>query len=462
MHSGNSCGVATACVFPDMSSILERLDSSSLKVVHGFAALLCAVGFGIDLLEVSVTNALSAVFSAPPHSLSPSVLSWLLASVYIGAVIGTPFVGRIADRKGLKAALCGALLWLGVMSLLAAAQPSPARFGVFRFLSGIALGAYPPLMIAYLTAIAPASYRGLTIFWVCSLAYLAPPLGIFLIGWLTPLHPFDIEGWRWPFAVGGLAALGVGAVFIRLPESPRWLLTRGCRQEAERICLVIERSPVLSLPSLLKPRETKTDPPAVSTHLAAADRSKLKGTLTFVMVLYFLQPWSMAAFPLLTGPMLLKRGHRLSDTLLYIALATFGPALSTFIAGPLIDRLTRRVSLMLTCAVMLLAVGAFFSTDNPVPLTGAILIFTTGVAVYTPLMTTYGAELMPIARRASLTTLAWAGNRLAAVLVPLSVLPLFVAYGASAVGWEVTFALLASVLLVALAARKGPSAECMS
>ena len=445
-----------------MSSILERLDSSSLKVVHGFAALLCAVGFGIDLLEVSVTNALSAVFSAPPRSLSPPVLSWLLASVYIGAVIGAPFVGRIADRKGLKAALCGALLWLGAMSLLAATQRNLVGFGVFRFLSGIALGAYPPLMIAYLTAIAPAGYRGLTIFWVCSLAYLAPPFGIFLISWLTPLHPFDIEGWRWPFVVGGLAALLVGAVIIRLPESPRWLLLRGCPQEAERVCLAIERSSVLSLPSLLKPRETKTNAPTVPTHSAVDDRPKLKGTLTFVMVLYFLQPWSMAAFPLLTGPMLLKRGHRLTDTLLYIALATFGPALSTFIAGPLIDRLKRRVSLMLTSAVMLLAVGAFFSTDNPVLLTGAILIFTTGVAVYTPLMTTYGAELMPIARRASLTTLAWAGNRLAAVLVPLSVLPLFVAYGASAVGWEVTVALLASVLLVALGARKGPKAECLS
>jgi putative MFS transporter len=420
------------------------------------------VGFGVDLLEISVTNGLSAVFSAPPHSLEPPVLSWLLASVYIGAVIGAPFVGWVADRKGLKAALCGALLWLGVTSLLAATQPSLAGFGVFRFLSGIALGAYPPLMIAYLTAIAPVSYRGLTIFWVCSLAYLAPPLGIFMISWLTPLHPLEIEGWRWPFAVGGSAALIVGAIFIRLPESPRWLLTRGYQQEAERICLVIERSAVLRLPSLLKPREIKTDAPSVPIHSAAADGSKLKGTLKFVMVLYFLQPWSMAAFPLLTGPMLLKRGHRLTDTLLYIALATFGPALSTFIAGPLIDRLKRRVSLMLTCAVMLLAVSAFFSTDNPVLLTGAILIFTTGVAVYTPLMTTYGAELMPIARRASLTTLAWAGNRLAAVLVPLSVLPLFVAYGASAVGWEVTVALLASVLLVALAARKGPRAECLS
>jgi putative MFS transporter len=167
-----------------------------------------------------------------------------------------------------------------------------------------------------------------------------------------------------------------------------------------------------------------------------------------------LQPWSMTAFPLLTGPMLLKRGHRLTDTLLYITLATFGPALSIFIAGPLIDRLKRRISLLLACAVMLLSVGAFFCSDNPVLLTSAILVFTTGVAVYTPLMTTYGAELIPVERRASLTTLAWTGNRLAAVLVPLSMLPLFVAYGASAVGWEVTFALIASVLLVALSGRR--------
>src|SRR5258708_33497285 len=98
-----------------MISILERLDSSPLKLVHGLAALLCSVGFGIDLLEISVTNALSAVFSAPPHSLRPSVLSWLLASVYVGAVIGSAGVGRIAERKGGQAAVCGTLRSPGIM-----------------------------------------------------------------------------------------------------------------------------------------------------------------------------------------------------------------------------------------------------------------------------------------------------------------------------------------------------------
>jgi putative MFS transporter len=443
-----------------MITILERLDSSPLKLVHGLAALLCAVGFGIDLLEISVTNALSAVFSTPPHSLRPSVLSWLLASVYVGAVIGSPVVGQIADRKGVQAALCGTLLWLGIMSLLAFTQSKPLEFGSFRLLSGIALGAYPPLMIAYLTAIAPSGYRGLMIFWVCSLAYLAPPVGIFLIRWLTPLHPFGIPGWRWPFAFGGAAALIVGLGFIWLPESPRWLLTLGRIQAAERTCHLIEGSRPLRLPSVLMRRgHEHAVASAVQRESPPTDARQISVRVRFVAALYFLQPWSMIAFPLLTGPMLLKRGHRLTDALLYIALATFGPAVSTFLAGPLIDRFDRRASLLLTCTLMLLGVIAFFCTDHPVLLTGAILTFTTGVAVYTPLMTTYGAELIPITRRASLTTLAWAGNRLAAVLVPLSVLPLFVAYGSAAVGWEVTCALLATVALIAVLGPKACAGE---
>src|SRR5271156_3966335 len=105
-----------------MTDILRRLDSLPLKRLHGVAALLCAVAFGIDLMGVSITTALSAVFSAPPYALTTRALSWLLASVYVGAVIGAPVVGWIADRQGLQRTLAGTLLLLGVASLLAAAR----------------------------------------------------------------------------------------------------------------------------------------------------------------------------------------------------------------------------------------------------------------------------------------------------------------------------------------------------
>jgi putative MFS transporter len=224
-----------------MSAIGERVGSVPITLLHLGAAALCAVGFGLDLMEIAVSNALSAVFSTPPNAVSPSQLSWLLASVYIGAVLGAPALGSLADRLGVQRVLTGALLWLGLTSLLAASRSNPIWFGCFRLLSGIALGAYPPLMVAYLTSITPPRYRGLLLFWVCGFAYLAPPLALFLIRWLTPIRPLGIEGWRWPFALAGLAALVVGAAFRRLPEPANWLVARGRTDFTAKINSSFER-----------------------------------------------------------------------------------------------------------------------------------------------------------------------------------------------------------------------------
>jgi len=226
---------------------------------------------------------------------------------------------------------------------------------------------------------------------------------------------------------------------------------------AERICQAFERSPRLRLPSRLSNAGAALRPEESTSHTTPtpANGPRLGGMLAFVVTLYFLAPWSVNTFPLLTGPMLLERGHRLSDALLYIAVATFGPALSTFLAGPLVDRVERRVSLTLSCGLMLLAVIVFFASDQPLALASAVIAFAIGVAIYMPIMTTYGADLFPSATRASATTLAWAGNRLAAVMVPVVILPVFAARGSSAIGWEVTLALLATIVLIALFGPKG-------
>jgi MFS transporter, putative metabolite:H+ symporter len=429
-----------------MSAIGERVASLPITSLHAGAAALCAAGFAIDLMEIGVSNALSAVFSTPPNALSSTALSWLLASVYVGAVLGAPLVGRIADRRGMQSVLAATLLWLGLTSLLAAARPNPLWFGCFRFLSGVALGAYPPLMVAYLTAITPHRYRGLLLFWVCGTAYLAPPLAVFLIRWLTPIRPFGIEGWRWPFLLTGLAALIVGSAFKRLPESPRWLLATGREALAEKSFRAFERSRPLRLFGRLIRRPQVGEGAQDGDDVVRGVRGKcFAPSFPFVATLYFLQPWAMVAFPLLTGPMLLKRGYNLNDTLLYVAAATFGPAVSAFATSLLVDRTPRRLSLILCCVLLFAALAMFFGSAEPWILMSSVILFGAGVAVYTPIMTMYGAEALPIGIRASATSLAWAGNRLAAVLVPLGILPLFAKVGSTAVELE-----LASVLLVTI------------
>src|SRR4051794_28989521 len=64
------------------------------------AILACALGFTFDLSEISFGATLSGVFSAPPHPVPTVQLSWLLASTYIGAIIGPPLMGAVSDRKG--------------------------------------------------------------------------------------------------------------------------------------------------------------------------------------------------------------------------------------------------------------------------------------------------------------------------------------------------------------------------
>jgi len=451
----------------NMPTILERLDSTPLTVLHAFAALLCAVGFGIDLMEISVGNALSAVFAAPPYSLSPRPLAWLLASVYVGAVIGAPLLGWAADRSGLRRTLMVTLLWLGLTSCLAAAGASPQWLTVFRFLSGVALGAYPPLMIAYLTAIAPPRYRGAVIFWVCGAAYVAPPVAIFTIRWLTPIQPFGIEGWRWPFAVAGVGALVVGVAFSRVPESARWLLAMGRNEAAEQVCGRFRRSRPLGSGGLaagassVAPGDSgnSVDETAVAP-TQSASQAHFKRRFAFVAALYFLNPWAVA-FPILTGPILLARGYNLTDTLLYVGLATFGPAVSTLAAGSVVDRIERRVSLRLCCALMLLAVVTFFTVQGRVLLIISVVTFGVGVALYSAVMTMYGAELFPTASRARATSIAWAGNRVASVLVPIVMLPLLHQAGSLPVAIVISAVLAGTIVLITLWGPKGAAARAV-
>lgn len=428
-----------------VSSIGDRLERLPLTWMHVLAASICAIGFAMDLAEISLGNALAAVFSAPPYKLAPLPLAWVLSGVYVGAVIGSSLLGWVAQRSGLKRTLRWLLLWLALSSWLVAGAADPAWLGACRLLSGLALGAYPPLMIAYLTEIAPPRDRGTLIFLACAVAYLMPPAAVFMIRWLTPIAPFGVAGWRWPFLVSGLFALAAGAAFGRLPESPHWLRARRDVDAAERAIQTFERSGVLRLPR----GEIEGGPRQYPHERRLPDR-KLERPLLFVSGMYSLHPWATIAFPLLTGPVLLARGMGLTHTLVYIGAAALGPAIGTLCAGLFVDRLDRRGVLIGCAALMLASVVVFFAASSGVLLLSAVVAFGIGVALYSPAMTLYGAELLPTRTRASGTASAWALNRVASVLVPVLLLPLLHTHGPLALSFVVCAALIASALLIGL------------
>ena len=395
---------------PAQASDLRALPAAKLNWAQFLAVSVCALGLGVGLLEMSLGNALAAVFSAPPYQLSGLDLGWILSGVYLGAVLGSPVLGWAANRVGLQRTLRWLLLGLAVTAGLCAASPGPNWLGMGRILSGLVLGPYPPLMIAYLSQLLPPHRRGALIFAASGVAYLGPPAGVFLVRSLSGSAPLGLDSWRWPFALSAAVALCVAAAATRL-------------------------APIA------------VGQPSQHSTAAAAPVSQHRARFALAAALYFLSPWATVAFPLLTGPILLHRGLSLQDSLLDVGLATFGPIIGTFALGPLMDRIERRTSLVLFALMMLVSAIGFIALPYAAVTTAMVVLFSTGVALYTPALTVYGAELFPYQSRAAATTIAWALNRLAAGLAPIVLIAVSHSSAPVLIG-SVCVALLVSVLLV--------------
>jgi putative MFS transporter len=360
-------------------------------------------------------GALATIFSVPPYSLDPRSLSWLLGAVYVGGFICTPLLGRAADHCGLRRVLRWTLVWLGITSMLAGVRDDPAWLSVFRLLMGISLGAYSPLVVAYLTSIAPERQRGKWVFWACGLAYIAAPVSLFALRFLTASHPAGLAGWRCMSVGIGALAVVTGYLFRSLPEQ---VLPRAEPSGASR-------------------------PGAVGMLMTAP----LRRTFVFVAALYFLYPWATTAFSLLTGPLLLQRGFTLSNALWYVSFATVSPVVGTLAAAWVVDRISRRAGMLCCCAIMLIAAVCFFTGDAALSLSIALVAFGVGQALYPAVLTTFGAESFPGPLRATATSAAWALNRVACFLAPVVLLPLLKSPGPMSVGVCVAGALLLSAAL---------------
>lgn len=430
---------------PLEQQLLSRLDDAPLTRLHIGALAICAAAFAFDLMEIGLGGALAAVFSAPPYQLGASELSWLLSGAYIGAILGASTMGGLAERCGRRRVLTWLLLALAVTSALAAASRTPLELTVARALSGITLGAFPPLMVVLLTDLLPARRRGVGLLVVCGIAYLGAPAGIFLVRQLSPLQPLGLEAWRWVFWLGTAGSAGLAlAMHWWVPESARWLISRGRLEEASTVVSRFEASkPVF--------RPLPAQPSFGGTSMDSETGSPRRFTL--LASLYFLAAWSTVAFPLLSGAVMMEKGVQLNDTLLYVGVATFGPFLGSLASSRFADTLERRTSLSVCAVLMLCALVAFMVSDSGLMLAFTGLLMTLVASIYVPMLNLYGAEVAKGGRRGAIVTGAWTFNRIGAALSPLLLLPLMKAAGVEAMFWVIGLSLCLSLLLLTRAPR---------
>ncbi len=220
-------------------------DTFSLKSPYGKRAiglaLAAAVGGFLFGFDSSVIN--GAVDSIDSHFELGSVLTgFVVAVALLGCAVGAMLAGALSDRWGrLKVMMLGSALFL-VSSIGAGLTFSVPDLILWRVLGGIGIGIASVIAPAYIAEIAPRQVRG----GLASLQQLAITLGIFvallsdaLLAWgaggASQELWLGLEAWRWMFLVGVVPAAVYGILAFTLPESPRYLISKGRIDEAKKI-----------------------------------------------------------------------------------------------------------------------------------------------------------------------------------------------------------------------------------
>lgn len=247
---------------PVSSPISQRLDTlpftrKHLKVLTG-----SGVGWALDAMDVGLISFIIAALTAQ-WGITKGEAGWIASVGFIGMAIGASVGGLAADRLGRRHVFAITLLIYGVATGASALVGGIGLLMVFRFFTGLGLGAELPVASTYVGEFAPSRIRGrmiviLEAFW--ALGWTAAALiGYFVI-------PASDSGWRWAFAIGAVPAIYAIIVRLHLPESPRWLATRGRLDEADRIVTEFETSAGLApLPAKSVPKfDTANDAAAAA------------------------------------------------------------------------------------------------------------------------------------------------------------------------------------------------------
>ena len=165
--------------------------------------LLCAACFlaGMSVLMLGPL----LVTLAHTFQTSVAVVGQLVAATAITWGLTAPLAGPVADAYGRRSVLVLGMLLLGVGLLGSVVVGTYTSLLLLRLLTGVGAALVPPNTLALIADVFPPTRRGKAIGWVISTSGLSAAGGVPLVAWLL-----DAGGWRLPFAIMGLASLGVG------------------------------------------------------------------------------------------------------------------------------------------------------------------------------------------------------------------------------------------------------------
>ena len=414
------------------TDVPARMDRLPWSRWHWLVVVALGITWIIDGLEVTLIGSISPVLETRQSlGFTPAQIGLLGTAYLVGAVLGSLVFGYLTDTLGRKKLFTVTLGLYLVAAFLTAFSWDFWSFAVFRFFTGAGIGGEYSAINSAIDELIPAKVRGrvdLAIngtFWVGAAAGSLASIVL-----LDPQYFRPDLGWRLGFGIGALPGLVV--IFFRhgVPESPRWLMIRGRKEEAEAVVAEIERAIQADgrAGPLAEPAGTITVRPQGSIGFARIARTMLRTYprrtvlgLAMVISQAFLYNGVSFTFALVLSNFYQIRPDRVGLYLLPFALGNF---LGPLLLGRFFDTVGRKPMIMGTYAVsaLLLALsGWLFAADLLTPTTQtllwALIFFFASAAASSAYLTV--SEVFPLEMRGLAIALFYStGTMLGGTLAP--------------------------------------------
>ncbi len=339
------------------AAVAPQGDASLRAVNLWLAASSGALGgllFGYDWVVIGGAKPFYEIYF---HLASPDLQGWAMSCALIGCLAGAVAAGRLSDRFGRKLLLTLSALLFAASSLGTALVAHFIAFVAWRILGGFAIGLASGVSPMYIAEISPAGMRGRLV----SLNQMAIVIGILMaqmVNWLiarpVPASATAAQilaswngqsAWRWMFGVTTIPSLLFLTATFFVPESPRWLATKGRNQQA--LC-VLQRlgGEVYARQVMDEFRQASGEQNNVSL-LRALAHPGVARALVLGLVLAILQQWcGINVIFNYAQEIFAAAGYQISGILFNIVITGAVNVVFTVLALVTIDRFGRRVLLL--------------------------------------------------------------------------------------------------------------------
>lgn len=395
--------------------LLKRLEALPVGKFHYRMLVVAGIGWLFDAMDTGLIAFVLPVV-AKEWGLTPSEMGMVGSVGLVGMAIGAILAGTIADKIGRRNVFALTLLLYSIATGLCALSWNYESLLVFRFFVGFGLGGELPVAATLVSEYIPAKVRG---------RFIVLLESFWGIGWIVAAciaYLFiPIFGWHWAFIIGSLPAFYAFVIRRHLPESVRYLISKGRDEEARLIIESLEREAGLSKQEPQTLASESKSPEYIKPTLATLWSARFRSRTIMLWIAWFGIVFTYYGIFTWLPALVYGQGFTFIKTFEYVLIMTLAQLPGYFAAAWLVDVIGRKYTL--SSFLLLTGVAAWFfgqsSGVGEIVLWGCLMsFFNLGAwgVIYT-----YTPELYPTSIRAFGSGWAAGVGRIGGMLAPLMV-----------------------------------------